>query len=793
MDFIDNIEDNSILIIPNSIRNKVLDKLGKLSLPKNIKIMTFNDFKYGLYFDYSNESIYHIMKYFNLTYNIAKSYIDNLYYIEESEIDNDKYRYLRQIKKYLLENKLLYIDKLFIPLLKSKNKIYVCGFTNINKFNKHLLEKASKYISYEIIKLSTNSYRHEVYEFKTIEEEVAYVAENISRLIASGIDINKIYIANYSSSYFFTFNYIFKKFNLPVYIKSDTSLASTSIGKYFLKNLNNDAPSLLENIKHKFNIKNKNNEVVFNKLKALLDTYYWNKDLLEIKELIEAELKKIKISKKHYKNEIKTVDIIDNVFDDDEFVFLINFNLGSIPVMKRDEDYLNDLIKPDILETTEEYNSTIKNSTISSIKNIKNLYITYKLSDNFSEYLPAFLIEDESLEKKVVDTKYSTYSNDYNKLLLAKLTDNLVKFNEVDNNLAILNNSYNINYKTYDNSFNGIDNNKLIEKIDNNINFSYSNIDTYYKCPFRFYLNSILKVIEFKETTNEQFIGTLFHYCLEKCANTDEDPVKVYDDYVTNNLDIRTFSYADKFFIERLKDEIIFIIDSIKSQYKHSSHTIEEHEKKIEFEEKRKITYKIKGYVDKILYYEDAAFIIDYKTNTKDVDKTLFEYGINIQLPMYLYLLKRIENIDVAGMYLQHILDLNSKFEPNKDVDQERKNKMKLSGYTLDDTNIIDKFDDSYDSSEVIKSLKMTKQGTWSAYSKIITNEERNLIYELIERLLYNAIDSVIDAKFDINPIIIEKKCNGCDYCQYKDICFVKPKDYKIIKDYNKTGDEDNE
>ena len=194
MNFIDKIENNSILIIPNTIRNKVLDRLEKSNVIKYVKLMTFNDLKYGLYFDYSNKSIYHVMKHFNLTYNIAKSYIDNLYYIEDEKKDNDKYKYLNTIKEYLVDNNLLENDKLFIPLLKSKTNMYVYGFSSISKFNKHLLDKASKYINYEIITDETDSYKHEVLEFKSIEDEVSFVAESISNLIEKGIDLKKIFI-----------------------------------------------------------------------------------------------------------------------------------------------------------------------------------------------------------------------------------------------------------------------------------------------------------------------------------------------------------------------------------------------------------------------------------------------------------------------------------------------------------------------------------------------------------------------------------------------------------------------
>ncbi len=793
MDFIKQLENNSILVIPYNLRNKVLEYIESLQEIKYLKIMTFQDLKYGLYYDYRNEAIYHVMKAFNLTYNIAKSYMEMLYYIEDFKKDDPKYNYLESIKNYLLDHNLLENDHLFIPLLKSKKKMYVYGFSNINKFNKHLLDKASKYIDYEIIESNNHHYEHKVYENNTLEDEVSFVAEEISNLINNGVDMNKIYIANYSDEYYFTMNYIFSKYHLPFFVKSNDTLANSAIGNYFLNHLDLKKDKIIDDLKKKFNDKIYENEIVINKIKSLIDTYYWCDNLNDIKDLIEAELKIIKIPKKHYHQEIKTTDILDNIFLDDEYVFLINFNLGSIPKLRRDEDYLNDAIKPDVLEKSDEYNTSIKMSLMKAIKNIKNLTITYKLTDNFSQYSPSFLIEDESLIKEKVNKTYSHISREYNELLLAKYTDNLIKFNELNNDLPILYYNYNIDYKTYDNSFKGIDNEELLKNIDDKLNFSYSNIDTFYKCPFEFYLNSVLKIVPYKETTQEQFIGSLFHYCLEECVNSDMDPNVAYDEYLNNHQDERTQTNADKFYIERLKEEVAFIINAIKKQYQHSSHNKEEHEKKIEISEKKKISYKIKGYVDKVLYLNNNAFVIDYKTNNKTVDKSLFEYGLDLQLPMYLYLLKRIENIDVAGMYLQHILDLDMEYNPKKDLDTERENRLKLLGYTIDDIQIVENFDDTYEASKVIKSLKVTKDGSWYASAKIMSKDDRDSIYELVERLIYKAIDEVCSGNFNIHPIKIDKKCDACEFCQYKDICFVKPKDFNNQVIMNKTGDDDNE
>lgn len=49
MHFIDNLLDNSILIIPNNLKTKVLEYINDNAILKSIKIMTFNELKKACY------------------------------------------------------------------------------------------------------------------------------------------------------------------------------------------------------------------------------------------------------------------------------------------------------------------------------------------------------------------------------------------------------------------------------------------------------------------------------------------------------------------------------------------------------------------------------------------------------------------------------------------------------------------------------------------------------------------------------------------------------------------------
>ena len=797
MDFIKELDDNSFLLIPNNIKDKVLDYIDKNNLLLNIKFLSFNDLKNGLIYSYDNKAIYYLMNEKNISYSLAKSYIDDTYYINQDSYKEDKLKYLLDIKNYLFNNDLLIKDDLFKDLLKSKKKLYVYGYDYINKFNNYLLSLAKEYIKVEELDKPSNEYEHVVHVAKTMEEEVLYVAEEISKLIKDGVSLDKIYITGLDNECDFTLRRIFKAYNIPYFIKNNNILYDTAIAKYFFNNLDNNVEELLTKIKKKYNIDNNmNNMAVYNKLVNLVNKYYFIDDYNKVKNIMIEEAKTSTLPSIHMEHEITTTNIYNNIFDDDEYVFLMNFNMGVFPKVKKDEDYINDSIKPDIMETSKEYNKNNKEALLKIIKNIKNLYITYKLSSPFNKYYPSYIIEGNYKEEDI-NFNVSNYSNDINKLLFAKKLDNLIKFNEKHDSLGVLNNSYNIPYNQYKNDFKGLDVN--IKKI----NYSYSNISEYYKCPFRFYCEKVLNMDEFSQSI-ATFIGSLFHGVLETCLqNPDLDIDEEYDRLIKDNEslpDDDTNKYItnnhDKYFIEKVRKELHVIIDIIREQYKKigvpfkvwPEYPINEMTQDIGIN--TKINAVIKGYVDKCIVFDNNIYVIDYKTGDSDkIVRDMFEFGLHIQLPLYLYLLEKTKpECNVAGIYLQYILNGNNKKDDKKTQEEVKINDLKLDGITLDDRDILSKFDTDYQNSTVIQALKETKEGKLPE-KRIMTYEQKDKLKDIMEKLIINCIDNVYDSNFEIAPIYIEKRENGCKFCKFRDVCYRKDNQYKYIT-MNEEGDE---
>ena len=347
-----------------------------------------------------------------------------------------------------------------------------------------------------------------------------------------------------------------------------------------------------------------------------------------------------------------------------------------------DTDYVTDDICDLVeLEKTEDENELIKANTLNYLSNINNITISYKDKSSFNEYNPSILLDYMDYEEKEYERGFN-YSDLANKSLYTMYLDDLVKYGIKNDNIDLLYSSYDKNnYLEYNNKFTGINKDDLIDYLNNEITLSYSSIDNYYKCGFKYYLSNILKIDEFEETFYT-IIGSLFHYVLSKMNEDNFDLDKEYNLFLKDKV----FTNKEKFFLEKLKSNLAFIIETIKKHQFISGFTKMLYEHKIDIKLMDSPYVHFKGFVDKIMYKENdnetMVSIIDYKTGNTDINIKNLKFGLSMQLPVYLYLVNNsdvLKNIKFTGFYLQHILNIDlSKEEKNYD-------NLKLLGYSRND------------------------------------------------------------------------------------------------------------
>ena len=761
------------VVITNEF-NKI-ELLKKINIEKkfnNNKFLTFKELKKKLFFDYDDRALEYIINKYNVNINIAKIYLDNLYFLKE--IDDEKVIFLNNLKKELDEqNLLIYDDKFRKYMLNQKVTVY--GKDVLTKEERLILDG----IDYKLESGEKNNYKPCVYEASDIREEVEYVVIEIKKLLKKGININNIKLIA-SKEYYKHLEYYFKLFKVPISIESSASFLSLSISKEFLKFYDNkEIDEVIENLSSKYSN--------VNELITIINKSVQVKGKNIRKEFIKRDLKQAKVSNVVYKNAIE-LHSLEEFYSENDYVFLLGFNIGSYPKVIEDDDFLSDNIKTKLgLDTSLEINKLNKDNVINLIYNIPNLSISYSIHGDNGALYPSSLIEDLGLVVKTIDIdKKVSFSKKYSELEYAMDLDNLYKYNDESKYLKVYQNNLNIPYREYNNKFTSIDNVLLKEKLEEGVTLSYTSLETYNECSFRYYLSKVLNLNVFEETF-KTVIGQIVHHILEIGINKEIDIEKEISLFI-KELDFE-FKERELFYIHILAKEIDFLLKYLKEQRKTSSLNDYLFETELNVEkEYNGVGVNFKGFIDKVMStkYNDKEVIavVDYKTGDKNIKLDTLEYGLNMQLPIYLYLLKtsdRFKDSIIAGFYIERVLNNVLNRDKLKSLETIKKDNLRLSGYTNSNETIISILDSNYKDSKMIKGLRFKKDGSFYSTSKVLSNEEMNNLIIKVNEIIDDVIKNIVEGNFKINPKVLGGKNIACTYCKFKDICFKTKDDEEII------------
>lgn len=764
----------NIVVTSESNKINILKKYSKEKVINRNKFYSFKELKKKIYFDYDEKAIEYVMKKMNLNIYIAKIYIENMYYLKD--IDSKKVKFLRNLKEELDNNKLLKYDVSFKEYIKKKEIKVIKD--SLSK-EEELILKDCNYILEGVDSLE---YIPKIYEAESIEEEVEFVVRKIKELLLKGVDINKIKLV-VDSSYNKYLDYYFKLFKIPLNIKGDNSYLSTKVASMFLKYY--DELSIEENIDKL------SEDYDVSELVSIINKSVLVKDKTLRKEFIKEDLKSSKINEETYKNAV-SIHELDEYYSEDDYVFLLGFNIGTYPRTYLDDDYLSDKEKEELgIDTSSKKNKEEKKNIIKMIKRIPNLMITYKLhSDNGACY-KSILVEELGKEEKIEIDKRISYSKLFSELEYAKDLDKLYKYSDISNNLAMYQNNLDIKYREYNNTYFKVDKKMLKERLEEGITLSYTSLESFNECRFKYYLGRIMNLNIFEESF-KTVMGSITHHILEIGINEEIDIEKEILEFI-KTLDFE-FGAREMFYLGKLARELEFVLNYLKDMKKTSSLN----EYLFETELNKEFTYddikvNFTGFIDKVMIGhekdKEVIAVVDYKTGEKSIKLDNLEYGLNIQLPIYLYLLKnseRFKDSHIAGFYLERVLGTLLNQDNKKSIEIRKRENLRLNGYTNSDERMMELVDSEYQNSQMVKGLKFTKDGNLPKSCKVLSDTEMDDITSKIEEIIKKAIKNIVEGNFEINPKIIKGKNVSCEYCHFKDICFKTKSDEVILG-----GDDD--
>ena len=748
----------NIYITNEANKMRLLIVLSKEKRFNNNKFYSFRKLKKKLIFDYNNKTIEYVMNKYNV-----KIYLENLYFLKD--LEDNKVKFLNALKKDLDENNLLIYNKEFRKYLENKD-ITVYNKSKLSKEEKRILEGLNIRIENNL----NNNYEPSIYEAENIEEEVEYVIRSIKELLCKNVDINNIKIIA-SKEYNKYLDYFCDLFGLPINIASDNTFYGTKIASKFLELYDNyEIDEIIDKLSDEENI---NDLITIVNKSVLVDDKYARK------EFIINDLKTSKVKGVLYKNAIE-IGSLDDYYSSDDYVYLIGCNKGIFPKVYNDDNFLSDKILDELdLDTSVEKNKLENKKNFEFIRNIPNLVITYNLFDGEKVKYPSNIIEELKVDvKKIEIDRRISYSKSLSNLSYAKDLDNLYKYNDEGKYLKMYQKNLNIPYKEYNNTYFKVDKALLKDSLESGITLSYTSLEMYNECSFKYFLNSIMKLNIF-ENTFKIVVGKIVHHILEIGLDKKID----IDLEISNFIKDLDFSFGPKelFYLHKITKELEFLLDYLEEQKKHSKLNEYLFEEEISIDKSYDgIDITFKGVIDKVMMtkYNDKEVIavIDYKTGDKNIKLDTLEYGINIQLPIYLYLLKkssRFKNSVIAGFYIEKVLNNCLNIDKNKSLETLKKENLRLQGYTNSNETIISLLDDNYLDSKMIKGLRFKNDGSFYSTSKVLSNEEMDKLIIVVDEIIDKVIKSIVNGDYEINPKVIKGKNIACEYCKFKDICYV--------------------
>lgn len=323
---------------------------------------------------------------------------------------------------------------------------------------------------------------------------------------------------------------------------------------------------------------------------------------------------------------------------------------------------------------------------------------------------------------------------------------------------------------------------------------SVSQIETYNKCPFLYFIQYGLGIYPLKEQKllpNE--LGSLVHYVLSMNLTQDNDISSLVNHYIQDDENLSQKiqdSRVNQYFIDQLKKDLHITLTVLKRQLNISSFEIHDQEKKVLSDIQG---MHFKGFVDRIDSYENYISIIDYKSSAKDIDLNLAMQGFNIQMLLYLKMVIESEEKDPgAVLYFntkKRILSIDQAMSDPIDEEEFYK-QYRYGGYVIDDEShgVIQGLDPTFDKrSDIINVTYVKSRNEYKG--QILTKKQLECLLEEIEKHIYNLYQSMMNGNIAITPKGSDQSAthtlvNPCHYCPYHSICGfdVFYNDYEMVQ-----------
>ena len=340
------------------------------------------------------------------------------------------------------------------------------------------------------------------------------------------------------------------------------------------------------------------------------------------------------------------------------------------------------------------------------------------------------------------------------------------------------------------------------------IRMSASRMDQVKKCHFGYFMQYGLRAKERKSAGFEApEIGTFIHYLLENVtrdvmdkggyAQVEKDElhrlVKHYvEQYIATEIDrYQEKSARFRYLFGRLRHTAMAIIENIAEELAESDFRPMAFE--LDFSAKGDLpgitiqegdtTLSVGGKVDRVdgWVHDDKLYlrVVDYKTGRKSFDLSDLQYGLGIQMLLYLFTLEKegqayfgMPIVPAGVLYLparDEILRQERNITPEK-LQKAMEKELRRSGMVLAQPEVLQAMEHSALEAPCYLPIHVGKEGNISG--GIATATQLGKLGRYVEKLLHEIAKEVSQGNVDADPCSHGPQDNACTYCEFASACY---------------------
>lgn len=483
----------------------------------------------------------------------------------------------------------------------------------------------------------------------------------------------------------------------------------------------------------------------------------------------------------------------EGLFLEHQCLFILGFAQGNMPKVERDIGYLSDDIRHTLgLDTSRIRNEQSRYSLEQLLAHPGKVYLSRSEMVQGAPTLPSPFVDTLVMTESPM--LYAHHGHDYGYelgLIRKKLYEELKTYYQIEHPyLASLTAAFPQKPERFHYAFKGLD---VPDK--DSVRLSYSAVNTYFHCGFKYYVERVLHVEPYQQDRFHMHLGTFAHAVFEHL----QGDLNQFDIVFEQQLEIAPDLTP--------KERVLF--RHLQSKLKEVATFNDLHQKAMQnpsFHEELEVVMEVdthttmKGYIDRAIVVQPQAekayvALMDYKSGSESFDKKLVDYGWSLQLPIYALMMDyhpQLKGKPLLGVFIQHIIDKKMNSE-KLEINQQRFSKhYQLDGVAVEDAERLLAFDASLQKGKSLFISGITPVSTGFKKSKnIISEGDMQRLQATAKSKIQEASEKIRRHEFPINPIHINSSHDSCTHCPFKDVCFRHQSDVRMVKFEDNEGTND--